>query len=383
LRREGNTFVGGFREEGTPEWTLLGQATAPFSDTLLIGLAVYNQGSDHATSAEFDHVHVSQLVPPVFATPCGTTNQVQPVVRGLATSGTQVRLYTDGVQIATTTATPGGAFVVSPMAALGPGFHTLTATVTGGDGESSSSPGLGLTVDPTTAIDLIGVTIAHAPLFRDGPPVIGSLRNRDSCAACDGTGFNVWVPGGKPITVSVPVSATAVTSVTVRVGGLEHTLKDPDGDGIYEGTFVPPPIRGLARLTFAVYRAGGLVIEYSCGEMIIDPYGVVYDAALGPGAPIAGAVVTLYQQDQATRTWHVWTPTDGQENPQMTGAEGRYAFAVPQGTYYVTVQAPGYAPYASQPIEVSEATGPVELLVPLDRAKATKVFVPLVQMSSP
>jgi hypothetical protein len=379
LSRVGDTFAAWYRQAGAPAWSELGQATAAFSETLLVGLAAYNQGNWQPVAAEFDYFHVSQLAPPLFSTPCGVTNQAQPVIRGLATAGAQVRLYADGSLAATTTASFQGTSAVSPTLALGPGSHTLTATVTSGSQESPPSSDLNLTVEPGASVDFIGVTITHWPLFGGGPPVTDFLRNGDGCAACDGSGFNVWIPGRKPITVSLPISATGVVSAQVLIGGIGYALDDPDGDSVYQGTFTPPEVRGVASLGFVVYRAGGLIIDYACGEIIIDPYGVVYDAAIGPSAPISGAVVTLYEQDPATWTWNVWSPTDGQENPQTTGSDGRYAFNVLQGTYYVTVEAAGFMSFASQPIQVSVETGPVELLVPLNRDRImVEVYLPFI-----
>ncbi len=378
LSRVGNTFLGWYREAGAPDWTSLGQATAPLSDTLLVGLAAYNQGSREPTRAAFDHFLVTQLVPPAFTSPCGTTNQVRPTLRGLATAGREVQLTVDGVQVATTLASAGGTFAVSPTVALDPGAHVVAATAVHNGQASSPSPGLPLTVDPGETVDLLGVGITHLPLLRAGPPVTEPLRNRDGCAACDGSGFSVWVPGGKPITVSVPVSATDVTAVIVRIGGADYPLQDLDGDNVYEGTFSPPPVRGFAALAFVVYRAQGLVIEYACGEIIIDPYGVVYDAAVGPKAPISGAVVTLYQQDSLTQAWRQWAPAGDQGNPQTTGSDGRYSFNVVEGRYYITVDAPGYVSYQSQPLEVSTASGPAELMVPLRRSGGFTVYLPFV-----
>jgi hypothetical protein len=74
---------------------------------------------------------------------------------------------------------------------------------------------------------------------------------------CASTSFSVWVPGGRPITMSVPVRATEVTSVEVRIGDVAYALEDPEGNGLYEGTFTPPSVRGLASLEFVVTRAGG------------------------------------------------------------------------------------------------------------------------------
>lgn len=383
LSRMGNTFTGWYREVGASTWLLLGQATAPFSDTVLVGLAVYNQWSEQPTSAEFDYFHISRAVPPILTTPCGTTNQVRPVIRGRATAGAKVRLYADGAQVGTANATTQGDFAVSPTADLSSGPHTLTATVVNGGEESPPSPALNLMVKPDETIDFIGVTITHAPLFGNGPLITDFLRNGHGCAACDGTGFNVWVPGGKPITVSLPISATGVTSVEVRINDIGYPLADADSDGVYEGTFTPPSIRGMAGLEFVVYRAGGLVVEYSCGEIIIDPYGVVYDATVGTSAPIPGAVVTLYQQDPNDQKWYPWSPVPGETNPQTTGSDGKYSFNVPEGMYYLTVEATNYMSYVSQPIQVDATTGPVELLIPLEPniepgGEATKVYLPLI-----
>lgn len=378
VSRVGDTFVGWYREEGASSWTILGQAPAPMSDTVLVGLAVYNQGQDHLMSAEFERFYISQVAPPIFSTPCGTTNQVRPVIRGVATPNKEVRLYADGIQVASTTAAVEGTFAVSPTVALNAGSHILTATVVSGSEESFPSPDLSLTVEPDDTIDLLGVTITHAPLFGNDPLITDHLRNGQGCATCDDSGFNVWVPSSKPITVSVPVSGTDVVTVSVRIGGTDYALDDDDGDNVYTGTFTPPGVRGLANFEFIVHRAGGLVIDYACGQIIIDPYGVVYDANLGLSAPIAGAVITLYQQDADTQEWTLWSPPVGQENPQTTGKDGGYSFYVSPSWYYVTVEAEGYKSFMSQPIEVDATTGPVELPVPLEPNRNIKVYLPLV-----
>jgi len=386
VSRIGDTFASWYREEGASSWTLLGQATAPMSDTVLVGLAVYNQWVNQSMSAKFDYFHIGRVAPPILTTPCGTTNQVRPAIRGLGAPGKEVRLYADGLLVATTTVTVEGTFAMSPTVALSAGDHILTATVTSDGEESPPSEKLNLIVDPSESIDLIGVTITHAPIFGSGPLVTDHLRNSEGCASCDGSGFNVWIPLNKPITVSVPVSGTDIVSVSVRIADREYFLADPDGDNVYEGTFTPPYVRGLASFEFIVYRAGGPIIEYTCGQILIDPYGVVYDAALGPTAPISGAVVTLYQQDPNTQEWDLWSPTDGQENPQTTGADGLYSFNVSPGWYYVTVEAEGYKPYASEPLQVDASTGPVELPVPLqssEGAKIYKVYLPCVGRSWP
>jgi hypothetical protein len=86
----------------------------------------------------------------------------------------------------------------------------------------------------------------------------------------------------------------------------------------------------------------------------------------------------LYQQHPLTLEWDLWQPADNQQNPQITQAGGGYAFNVPEGMYYLSVEAAGYQPYNSQPIEVSADRGPVELSIPLVRETQVKVYLPLV-----
>ena len=378
MSRIGDTFFGWYHPDDSSDWSVLGQASTPFSDTLLVGLATYNQNCSKDVSTEFDYFHISQAVPPIWDQRCGTTNQSQPVLHGLATAGSQVDLFADGVSVATTTADLSGTFNISPTTPLSAGSHILTATVTQGGETSYASPKMGLDIDPKETIDFLGVTVLHAPLFENGPLTTDWLRNGSGCAACDGTGFNMWIPGQKPITVTVPVNAMDVTSVEVHMGDHIFLLTDPEGDNVFEGTLTPPSIRGLASLEFVVHRAGGLIIEYACGEIIIDPYGTVYDAAKGISAPVAGATVTLYRQNPNNNVWSTWVPEDNQQNPQVTGSDGQYAFYVPEGNYYISVSAPGYLPYTSQQIQVDAENGPVELPIPLDSSLMNNAYIPMV-----
>lgn len=120
-------------------------------------------------------------------------------------------------------------------------------------------------------------------------------------------------------------------------------------------------------------------------EIIIDPYGTVYDADIGLAAPISGAVVTLHQQDPETQQWNLWAPAAGQENPQTTGNDGCYYFMVPEGVYRITVEAADYISYTGlEDIVVSAETRPVELPIPLKRndplgqGKRTIVYLPFI-----
>jgi len=69
---------------------------------------------------------------------------------------------------------------------------------------------------------------------------------------------------------------------------------------------------------------------------------------------INNAVVSLYKLN-AKNQYELWTANEyGQENPQITDSTGKYSFLVPEGTYYLSVKAPGYYFYQSDAISVKE-----------------------------
>jgi len=59
-----------------------------------------------------------------------------------------------------------------------------------------------------------------------------------------------------------------------------------------------------------------------------------------------------------TKQYELWPAKDfQQENPQTTDVRGTYSFLVPEGYYYLTVDAPGYLSYDGKPFEVKEGSG--------------------------
>jgi hypothetical protein len=78
---------------------------------------------------------------------------------------------------------------------------------------------------------------------------------------------------------------------------------------------------------------------------LVDPYGIVYDRITGQ--PIAGATVTVHNVDGSVVALDQ-SGNPNVHNPQTTDATGRYNYKLPVGRqYYLTVAAPGYAPYQS------------------------------------
>ena len=83
-----------------------------------------------------------------------------------------------------------------------------------------------------------------------------------------------------------------------------------------------------------------------------DPSGIVYEAVLSN--PVEGATVQLYTYNPAAArvdldpaTFVDSTQFGIEENPQVTGADGRYQWFVPEGYWQVRVSKPGYEPFST------------------------------------
>jgi len=91
---------------------------------------------------------------------------------------------------------------------------------------------------------------------------------------------------------------------------------------------------------------------------VIDPEGYVYRNLGDSKLPIKNAKVTLMWLDPLLKQYQPW-PADkySQENPQFTDERGNYSFLVPEGSYYIQVEDPGYISYQSDAFRVSEGKG--------------------------
>lgn len=91
---------------------------------------------------------------------------------------------------------------------------------------------------------------------------------------------------------------------------------------------------------------------------VIDPEGYVYEKIDNQELRITNAVVSIYQLNSENSEYELWQANDyNQKNPQTTDKTGRYSFLVPEGTYYLAVEASGYSSYQSEPFTVQEGAG--------------------------
>ncbi|MBN1317672.1 MAG: hypothetical protein JXA42_19470, partial [Anaerolineales bacterium] len=86
------------------------------------------------------------------------------------------------------------------------------------------------------------------------------------------------------------------------------------------------------------------------GDFGISQNGIVFDSSQGLEASIPGVTVTLMVSQSEWGGWVPWPAHmyGGQQNPQVTGADGSFAFLAPADTYHLQVEAlPGYQAWRS------------------------------------
>lgn len=123
-------------------------------------------------------------------------------------------------------------------------------------------------------------------------------------------------------------------------------------------------------------------LKVTSGEILIDPDGFIFNSAKGgaydslTGAyqavePLEGMTITAYGYVPEWESWIQWPAHlyNSQINPQVTGADGYFAFFTPPGKYYLEVTgANGYQTWRSPVVEVVNEI--VHVNIPLTSAAA-------------
>ena len=91
---------------------------------------------------------------------------------------------------------------------------------------------------------------------------------------------------------------------------------------------------------------------------VIDPEGYVYEKIGGKEAMIKDANISIFYLNSETQQYELWPAKQfNQQNPQKTDRRGKYAFLVPEGTYYLQVEANNYKTYSGSQFIVEEGLG--------------------------
>ena len=236
---EGTTLVGTGTADGSGSWNIL------LNTTLTSGAHSFNaQATDAAGNTSVSSASFSLTIdtaPPALpvltsilddvgnaATPVangGITNDAQPTLSGTAEAGSTVKIFDNGVQIGSVTAT-GGAWSYTPSPALSNGPHTLTFTATDAAG-NASAPTAGYTINVdalapaapiiSSVVDDVGSVIG---------PVTGTNPTNDTRPALSGT-------AEANATVRIYDGITLVGTVTADASG-NWTL--PETTTLTQGT---------------------------------------------------------------------------------------------------------------------------------------------------
>ncbi len=140
---------------------------------------------------------------------------------------------------------------------------------------------------------------------------------------------------------------------------LEFEYTDPDDDGIYTAEIQAPIVEGEYEIiTVMDFEDPALGTKEIRLITVVDPEGYVYEKDGEKETRIPGAIVSLFWLNPETKQYELWPAKEyQQENPQTTDIRGTYSFLVPEGYYYLKVEAPGYLVYDGKPFQVKEGSG--------------------------
>jgi len=131
------------------------------------------------------------------------------------------------------------------------------------------------------------------------------------------------------------------------------------GDGVYTAEVSMPVVSGeYEAYTIVDYQDQSLGKKEINIITVVDPEGYVFEKNGDKETRISGSIISLYWLNPETKQYELWAAKNyQQENPQVTDVTGNYSFLVPEGYYYLKVDAPGYLSYDGKPFEVTEGSG--------------------------
>lgn len=154
-----------------------------------------------------------------------------------------------------------------------------------------------------------------------------------------------------PIFVKEAPSASPVEDKLVLI---QFDYSDPDGDNIWTADLDSPVVAGEYEImTIISYTDPSLGTRQVNLITVVDPEGYVYEKNGSKETRIPDAVVSIYVFDKESGQYKIWSAQEyHQENPQKTDISGTYSFLVPPGNYKISVVAPGYFNYDTEPFDV-------------------------------
>lgn len=363
-----------------------------------------NQAEVRAGEARYTLSAITQapLAPPLISAP--GQGEICPGViaaSGLAIPNTTVTLYADGSPAGTTTAGADGRFSLDfsdPDLGYAPVELTAVACLPGAPGQCSPPSPVILLTAPLSFVCPQRSLWEHTPPSGAlaGQHLVYRFRNEAGIFVGDGADFAFVPPhAGSQVHLYArsceQMGTPPVTSQVVRLDvyeGLDRVaIYYPDSEmpPVYEISVAMDLADGVERDAIALlgctWEEPGLngaapqvvtsTFSASLGALN-DQTGTIFDvtAGLDPAEPglsgVAGVTVTAMFSNTEWGGWMPWVAglTNGQLNPQVTGADGYFAFFAPPGIYYLQVDGgANYYSWRSPVIQVGSA--PLHLDIPL------------------
>ena len=157
---------------------------------------------------------------------------------------------------------------------------------------------------------------------------------------------------GSDSLLSIPQSAFKknVRNITVAFKDQAYVLRKNEETNNYEAVIKAPEKKGKYEMAIQVIYEDNTYEEIT-KTTLVDPYGYVYRTEFKDFSwtkpwqmfttkrvKIEDSVVTLHTKNK-TNEWVEWPAhLYNQQNPQTTADNGRFAFVVPEGEYYLQVQ---------------------------------------------
>ncbi|MGM8431684.1 BapA/Bap/LapF family large adhesin [Enterobacter cloacae] len=301
---EGTTLVGTGTADGSGSWSILLNTTLTEGAHSFTAQATDAAGNTSASSASFSlTIDTTPPALPVLtsilddvgnaATPIadgGTTNDAQLTLTGTAEAGATVKIFDNGVQIGSVTAT-GGAWSFTPSPALSNGPHTLTFTATDAAG-NASAPTAGYTINVDTlapaapvissVIDDVGSVIG---------PVTGTNPTNDTRPTLSGT-------AEANATVRIYDGITLVGTVTADASG-NWTL--PETTTLTQGTHnFTATATDAAGNTSPASVVTTIIVDLTAPNAPAGTFNA--DGSVLTGTAEAGSTVTIRLADGSTVT---------------------------------------------------------------------------------
>ena len=144
-----------------------------------------------------------------------------------------------------------------------------------------------------------------------------------------GSAFGVALPRDK--------APKAVESVILHIADSSYLFDFSESKQMWQTEFVAPATPGVYQAVLSIN-----FIDQTSGainwQLQTLPYGQVYEKSAGQKKPLAGAIVSLFQQGQLWSAFSFY-----QNNPQTIGADGVFGFLVLPGEYLLEIKKDGYA----------------------------------------